>query len=172
MKKIDLEIKANTLVDKRNSLTAEISRYWKIIENENVIKKGMKRNYDLKAILVLLEGLYNKLTIIKLRLQCLNMGIKFKDLDKNANIINIYKLSAFNEYYVKIDELIRKHTISVKLKMRKGKKNLSYTEELTSSYLDNIKKEYSLKCNKLRKAIEDFNNNTEADNEIPEFLAA
>ena len=61
MKKIDLEIKANTLVDKRNSLTAEISRYWKIIENENVIKKNISEEQIINAALTLYENGWSRI---------------------------------------------------------------------------------------------------------------
>ena len=49
-KSITTDIKPNTLITKRDSITSEISRYWKIIATENVIKKGVSRNYDLKNL--------------------------------------------------------------------------------------------------------------------------
>ena len=45
MKSITKTIKPNMLIDKRDKLTNEISRYWKIIATENVLKKGLTRNY-------------------------------------------------------------------------------------------------------------------------------
>lgn len=50
------------------------------------------------------------------------MGIKLKDLSSDANIINIYKLSALNEYMVKLDEMMKHHTINPVLKAKRGKK--------------------------------------------------
>lgn len=88
-KSITTDIKPNTLITKRDSITSEISRYWKIIATENVIKKGVSRNYDLKSLLVRIKALYDQLILIKLRIQCANMGMKLKDLPKDANIINI-----------------------------------------------------------------------------------
>lgn len=167
----DLEIKANKLVDERNRITNEISRYWKIIATENVVKKGVKRNYDMKQLLIRIKALYDQSVIVKLRIQCANMGMKMRDLPRDANVINIYKLSAYNEYYVKLDELIRKHTINPAIKMKKGKKALSVTEELTRSYLEREKSKISIQLNKLRKDITDFNNNTDlTDDTIPTFL--
>ena len=78
-KSITTDIKPNTLITKRDSITSEISRYWKIIATENVIKKGVSRNYDLKSLLVRIKALYDQLILIKLRIQCANMGIKLKD---------------------------------------------------------------------------------------------
>lgn len=173
MKSITTNIKPNILITKRDKLTDEISRYWRIIKTENVIKKGFKRNYDLKALLVIIRAMYDELLIVKLRIQCANMGMKFKDLPKDANIINIYKLSSLNEYYVKLGELIEKHTINPVLKAKKGKRALTITEELTRSYLRGKQNECTLNLNELRKAIADFNDNTDlSDDSAPLFLIA
>lgn len=171
--KTKLNIKANQLIDERNRISTEISRYWNIIATENVIKKGAKRNYDLKQLLSQIKALYDQSVIVKLRIQCINLGIKIKDMPKDANIINIYKLSAYNEYCVKLDEMIRKHTINPIIKIKKGKKALAVTEELTNSYLTAERNKSMLIVNKLRKDIEDFNNNTDVtDDTIPLFLVA
>lgn len=173
MKSITTNIKPNILITKRDKLTDEISRYWRIIKTENVIKKGFKRNYDLKALLVRIRAMYDELLIVKLRIQCANMGMKFKDLPKDANIINIYKLSSLNEYYVKLGEMIEKHTINPVLKAKKGKRALTITEELTCSYLRGKQNECTLNLNELRKAIADFNDNTDlSDDSAPLFLIA
>lgn len=173
MKSITTNIKPNILITKRDKLTDEISRYWRIIKTENVIKKGFKRNYDLKTLLVTIRAMYDELLIVKLRIQCANMGMKFKDLPKDANIINIYKLSSLNEYYVKLGELIEKHTINPVLKAKKGKRALTITEELTRSYLRGKQNECTLNLNELRKAIADFNDNTDlSDDSAPLFLIA
>lgn len=173
MKSITTNIKPNILITKRDKLTDEISRYWRIIKTENVIKKGFKRNYDLKVLLVTIRAMYDELLIVKLRIQCANMGMKFKDLPKDANIINIYKLSSLNEYYVKLGELIEKHTINPVLKAKKGKRALTITEELTRSYLRGKQNECTLNLNELRKAIADFNDNTDlSDDSAPLFLIA
>lgn len=169
--KTELNIKANKLIDERNKITNEIANLWRIIATENVIKKNMKRNYDMKSVLLRIKHLYEQSIIVKLRIQCANLGMKIKNLPSNANIINIYKLSAYNEFYVKLDEMIKKHTINPAVKIKKGKKALSVTEELTRPYLEKIKADYSLMINKIRKAIEDFNNNTDlTDDTVPLFL--
>ena len=60
MKSITKTIKPNMLIDKRDKLTNEISRYWKIIATENVLKKGLTRNYDLKALLIQIRATYDE----------------------------------------------------------------------------------------------------------------
>lgn len=173
MKTNNLEIKGNSLINERNRITTEIGRYWNIIATENVVKKGMIRNYDLKQLLTQIRALYEQLIIIKLRIQCANMGMKFKELPRDANIINVYKLSAYNEYFVKIDEMMRKHTINPIVKQKKGKKALNVTEELTHAYLKNIKDKTAIELNQLRKDIAKFNDNEDlSDDSIPLFLVA
>lgn len=171
--KTKIEIKANKLIDERNKLTTEISKLWNIIATENVLRKGNKRNYDLKQVLYRIKDLYETTILTKLKIQCINMGIKLKDLPKDANIINIYKLSAYNEYCVKVDEMMRLHTINPTIKVKRGKRALSVTEELTHAYFEREKREYTLKTNELRKRIEEFNNNTEIEEEdVPLYLVA
>ena len=169
--KTKLEVKTSKLIDQRNKLTNEIARYWKIIETENVIRKGATRNYDLKNLLNEIISLYDKTIDVKIYIQCANMGINVTQLPKEANIFNIYKLSAYNELCVKLDEMIRKHTINPLIKLKKSKRALGVTEQLTADYLKNIKAKYELQCNSLRKNIEDFNNNTDLE-EVPTSLTA
>ena len=169
--KTKLEIKASKLIDQRNKLTSDIARYWKIIETENVIRKGATRNYDLKALLNEIISLYDKVIDLKLHIQCINMGLSIDSLPENANIFNIYKLSAYNELSVKLNEMQHKHTINPLIKLKKGKRALGVTEQLTAEYLKRMKDKYELLSNSLRKKIEDFNNNTEIDN-IPASLTA
>lgn len=171
MKSNTLNIKPNALINKRDKLTSDISRYWKIIATENVIRKGFKRNFDMKGLLTQIRAMYDELVIVKLRIQCVNMGMKFRDLPKDANIINIYKLSALNEYYVKLGEIMKDHTINPVLKAKKGKKALAVTEELTRSFLRSKQNECTLMLNELRKAVADFNDNTNLDDDsAPLFL--
>lgn len=170
---ITTNIKPNILITKRDKLTAKITRSWRIIATENVVKKGFTRNYDLRALLTYIRAMYEELVILKLRIQCANMGMKFKDLPKDANIINIYKLSALNEFYVKLGEMAKEHTINPVLKAKKGKRNLGITEELTRTYFRNMQNGCLLTLNSLRKAIADFNDNTDlSDDSAPLYLVA
>lgn len=170
--KTNLNIKCNKLIEERDQLTVQIAKMWDIIATENVIRKGCTRNYDMKMTLTHIKHLYDKVINVKLRIQCANMGIKLKDLPENANIINIYRLTAYNNYIVKVDEMMKKHTINPLVKIKKGKRKLAVTEELTYSYLEREKNRYTLLANKIRKEIENFNNNTEIDNTVPTYLVA
>lgn len=172
MKSTTLNIKPNVLVKQRNDLTDEIARYWNILKTENIVRKNVKRNYDLKSVLVRIKACYDNLVLIKVRLQCANMGLAFKDLSKDANVLNIYRLSALNELHTKLTEMMEKHTINPLLKAKKGKKNLAITEELTYNYLKNEVDKCIIPLNELKKKIEEFNDNTELSNEVPTFLTA
>lgn len=170
-KNITKKIYGNELISKRDRLTSEISRYWKILANENVIKKDATRNYDMKSLLTLIYNLYDDLVITKLRIQCANLGINFKDLSKDANVINIYKLSAVNEIYVKLSEMMKYHVIKPATKAKLGKA-IKVKEELTFNYLRKERDKYSLLSNTLNKKIADFNDNISLETEIPTFLVA
>lgn len=153
-------VKADYLIAKRDSLTKEINRYWSIINSENVVRKGYTRNYDMKNLLHTIRRLYDEQVVIKLRLQCANMGMKLKDLSLDANVINIYKLSALKEYYVRLG-MIR--TIDPVKKAKKGKRALSVTEELTRNFITARKTEVKLLINTLEKKVKDFNADTDID---------
>lgn len=170
---INTELKPNTLILERTKIENEIRRYWGIIKDENVIKKNQKRTYDMKQLLIKIKALSEQLVIIKLRIQCINLGLKLKDLPKDANIINIYKLDVLDKYYVKLTEILKYHTINPVIKAKKGKRNISVTEELTYKFVSNKINECKLELNELRKKITDFNDNTDmSDDTVPLFLVA
>lgn len=170
--KTELNIKGSKLIEERDQLTTQIAKLWNIIATENVIRKGCTRNYDMRSTLEHIKTLYDKMILVKLQIQCANMGIKLKDLPKDANIINIYRLTAYNNFIVKVDEMMKKYTINPLVKIKKGKRKLAVTEELTYSYLEREKNRGLLEANKIRKEIENFNNNTEIDNTVPTYLVA
>lgn len=39
------------IIEKRDKLSADITRTWNIIKMENVVFRGFKRNYDMKVLL-------------------------------------------------------------------------------------------------------------------------
>lgn len=172
MKSNKTDLKPNKLIQKRVELENQINRYWNIIEKENVIPKFKVRNYDLKAIIGEFKGLYDKLVDIKLRIQCANLGIKYKDLPQNANIINVYRYSALSDYKKRLTMIMNKHTIPTKTKIKYGKNKLKVTEELTADYLKKLIDECTLPLNKFQKDITDFNDNVTIEDEVPTYLTA
>lgn len=168
--KTKIDLKPSKLISEREKLVNEISYLWKIIATENVLHKGVTRNYDIKEVLNRIKELYEDMVLLKIKIQCTNMGIKLKDLPADANIINIYKLSVYNEYIVKVNEIKNKHTLNPRTIKYKRKK---FTEELSFAMLKQEKDKYTLKANEIRKKIEDFNNSEiEEDNSTPLYLAA
>ena len=150
--------KITELIEKRDKLSIEITRYWSIINSENVIKKEFTRNYDLKQLLTLIKTLAEEQVNVKLRILCANMGIKFKDLSPNCNQITVFRYGAAKEYFAKLSMV---KTIDPVLKAKKGKKNLKYTEELTHNYLKARSAEIVLQVNELSKKMIEFNETTE-----------
>lgn len=169
---ITTNIKPNILITKRDKLTRLLvagELQLQRMQLKKVLLVIMIYEHQLTHI----RAMYEELVILKLRIQCANMGMKFKDLPKDANIINIYKLSALNEFYVKLGEMAKEHTINPVLKAKKGKRNLDITEELTRTYFRNMQNGCLLTLNSLRKAIADFNDNTDlSDDSAPLYLVA
>lgn len=157
--------------NRRDELSKDITKYWTIIKNENIISKETIRNYDLKVLLTKIQEMAEERILMKLYLQCINMGYKkFSDLPAENNYYTIFSLSEKQEQLFHLGKI---KTIDPKIKRAKGKKALKITEELTSAYITNLKNKLQLDINKLNKDLEDFNDKAELDIEsAPICLAA
>lgn len=163
-------INSKNIIYKRKELSNEITKYWNIIKNENIIPKGAKRNYDLKALLNTITEKADERIMLKLYLQCINMGYKkFSELPVTNNYLTIFTLSEKTEQLFHLNKI---KTIDPKLKLKKGKKNLNTSEELTFDYISKLKNKLQMEINKLTKDIEDFNDKTELDIETPPMVLA
>lgn len=164
-------ITSKYIITRRKELSNEITKYWNIIKNENVIPTGAKRNFDLKALILDIQAKAEERILLKLYLQCINMGYKkFSELPITNNYLDIFTLSEKQE---QLFHLSKTKTLDPKLKRAKGKKNLDKTEELTSAYISSLKAKLQLEINALNKKIEDFNNGAELNiEEAPLSLAA
>lgn len=164
-------ITSKYIITRRKELSNEITKYWNIIKNENVIPTGAKRNFDLKALILDIQEKAEERILLKIYLQCINMGYKkFSELPKNNNYLDIFTLSEKQEQLFHLSKI---KTLDPKLKRAKGKKNLNKTEELTSIYINSMKAKLQLEINALNKKIEDFNNDAELSiEEAPLSLAA
>ena len=155
------KIKAIDIINKRDSLSTEISKYWNIMRVENIVGRNYKRNYDLKALFTMIKELADQRVTAKLQLLCLNLGItKFSDLPLDSNQINIFKLCELTEQKVQLGQI---KTLSPKLKAAKGKNNLSKTEVLTSNWIKARVDEIDLQIVELKKKMTEFNESTELD---------
>ena len=156
---------------RRDELSKDITKYWTIIKNENIISKETIRNYELKVLLTKIQEMAEERILMKLYLQCINMGYKkFSDLPAENNYYTIFSLSEKQEQLFHLGKI---KTIDPKIKRAKGKKNLNISEELTSAYISNIKNKLQIEINKLNKDLEDFNDKAELDIEsAPICLAA
>lgn len=164
-------ITSKYIITRRKELSNEITKYWNIIKNENVIPTGAKRNFDLKALILDIQAKAEERILLKLYLQCINMGYKkFSELPITNNYLDIFTLSEKQEQLFHLSKI---KTLDPKLKRAKGKKNLDKTEELTSAYISSLKAKLQLEINALNKKIEDFNNGAELSiEEAPLLLAA
>ena len=154
-------ITSKYIITHRKELSNEITKYWNIIKNENIIPKGATRNFDLKQLLNEIQAKADERILLKLYLQCINMGYKkFSELPVDNNYYTIFALSEKTEQLFHLNKI---RTIDPKIKRAKGKKNLKVTEELTSAYLNTIKNKIQLEINKLNKDLEEFNDKAELD---------
>ena len=166
-------IKPSDLLTNRDKLSREITSLWNIIRTENIISKSDKRNYDIESTYSRIKRLTDERIKTKLRQQCVNLGISFKDLNPNANVINIYKLCEITEQKVQLLDILKNHTIAPALKAKVGKKGLDRTEILTSAFVKKELKKADLLINELKKKIDDFNNEVEIEEEESSvYLAA
>lgn len=164
-------ITSKYIITHRKELSNEITKYWNIIKNENIIPKGATRNFDLKQLLNEIQAKADERILLKLYLQCINMGYKkFSELPTTNNYLAIFTLSEKQEQLFHLNKI---KTLDPKLKRSKGKKNLNTTEELTSDYINSLKNKLQLEINKLNKEIEEFNNKAELSlEEAPLSIAA
>lgn len=159
-----MKITSKIIIDNRNKISKELTKYWNIIRTENLMPKNGKRNYDLKALLEIITKLSEKRINAKLYLQCINMGLTSKDdiadIKENSIYPIIYTLSEKNEMLVQLGLI---PTLNPRVKSKKGKKVLFLTEEITSAYIKKLKAQLQVEINELEKALEDFNKDTEIE---------
>ena len=154
-------MKAIKIIENRDKLSNEISKYWNIISKQNVVPKALKRTHDLKKLYTEIMNLADQRALVKLKLSAINMGYKkFKDLPAELNQYDVFKLCELNEIKVKLQRI---PTLNPILKAKKGKKGLNKSEELTSNWIKARIQEIDLKIIKLQEKLTKFNEETEFD---------
>lgn len=159
-----IKIGAKNIINMRNSLSKDMTYYWKIIKNENIMAPEMKRNFDLNAVYSSIIAKSEQRVKTKMLIQAINMGYSIFDLEKfetETNYKNIYELSEKNELFVQLG-LIK----TLKKPKDKTKTVSKKTEIFTAAKIRALKKKLQLEINKLTKAIEDFNTNAEIEVDI------
>lgn len=165
-----MKSKATKIIETRDRLSNDITKYWNIIHVENVVNRNYKRHYDLKQVFATVQELAEQRVMAKLKALCLNMGFKrFNDLPADCIQISIFRLSELQEQKVRLSKV---KTISPKLKAAKGKKNLNKTEALTSDWIKARIKELDLQIIEIKQKIADFNENNELEEDAPMALVA
>lgn len=144
------------IINSRDNLSKEITKLWNIVYAENIVKRGYKRNYNMKECIEKIQKMADDRMIDKLDSLCINLGFMSPDqLSSDSIYPTIFKLSELNEQYVKLGKI---NTINTKYKnTKKGKKDLEYTEELTSDYITRLRNNLVLEIIGLKKKIADFN---------------
>lgn len=166
MDKKSIKLNSSNIINIRKNLDTEITKYWKIIRNENVmshkaIAAGVGSGKDLKELYNLITQLQQKRIKIKAALCCLNMGIKFNYEDfKKTNNYNIFAACEAKEAIAQLKMI---PTINPILKSKKGLKNIGKKEVFSSAKIATLIKDLQLIANKHDAAMEKFNNETLID---------
>ena len=69
-------MKSTDIKTKLDNLNKEITNYWHIIRTENIIDNGMKRHYDMKALLNVIQTNATERIQLKMDQLCINLGFK------------------------------------------------------------------------------------------------
>lgn len=158
-------ITAKECKNRRDELSKEITKLWNIIKRENVVPKAYRRNYDMEATLATIKELAEERILMKLYLQCINMGYeKFSELKANNNYITIFTLSEKQEQLFHLGKV---PTINTLKKRKVGKKNLGENEVFTYQALAKKRNELQLEINSLTKQLEEFNEKASLDITAP-----
>lgn len=168
-----MKLSSKDIIATRDKLCAQKTHDWKIIISENVMpKKAIANGLGARGKGIDLNNLYNsilqtgeKLIKIKGMLQYLNMGTTTFNFDefKKTHYYKIFLLSEKNELLSKLEELMKKNTISPNAKAKAGKKGTGLDEVFSSAKITSMKKKLQLEINSIKTEIEEYNNNTTID---------
>jgi len=176
-----IKLNSGKIISIRKELDMKITKYFHIIQNENVMSKkaiaaGQGSGFDLKQLYNTITQLQEKRIIIKGMLNALNNGITSFDINtfKTTNNYNIFAAGEAKEAISQL-KIVLKNTLNPAEKAKKGLKNIGKKEVFTSAKLNQLIKDLQLKANTYDAKLEDFNNNTELDvtncsSSIEEFL--
>lgn len=159
-----ITLNSGDIINIRKKLDSDITKYWHIIRDENVIstkatKCGLGSNYDLKSLYNLITQMQEKRIKIKAMLMYLNLGIKtfnYEDFKKTNN----YSIFAACEAKEAIAQLKMVPTINPVEKSKKGIKGTGKKETFSSAKIASLLKNLQLAANKFDAAMTAFNNST------------
>ena len=162
-----IKLNSGKIISIRKQLDAQITKYFHIIRNENVMSKkaaaaGVGSGLDLKALYNTITQLQQKRIIIKGMLTALNNGSTTFDLE-DFKKTNNYSIFAACEAKEAIAQLKMTPTINPTEKAKKGLKGTGKIETFTSAKIAQLIKDLQLTANKYDANMEDFNNKTELD---------
>lgn len=174
MKNNTIKLKSADIIAKRDEISTEISKYWKIIRAENIlsskeIKAGLGSGKDLKALYNTITQLQQKRIKTKALLMYLNMGyteFKYDEFKKTNN----YSIFAACEAKEAIAQLKMIPTIDPTAKAKKAKSTLGKKETFTSAKIASLLKNLQLEANKYNAEMEKFNSSTEISFSDPTFI--
>ena len=149
----------------RNEICATKTRYWRIIQAENVMTIKAKKakvgsGMDLAVLYNKILQMSETLIKLKLMLNAINNGIKTFNYDdaKKTHYYNIYRACELKEQLAHWEEILKKATINPAAKAKAGKAGTGKKETFTSAKIGSIKNKLQLEINKVDEEIARFNN--------------
>jgi len=149
----------------RNEICLTKTRYWRIIQAENVMTIKAKKakvgsGMDLAVLYNKILQMSETLIKLKLMLNAINNGIKTFNYDdaKKTHYYNIYRACELKEQLAHWEEILKKATINPATKAKAGKAGTGKKETFTSAKIGSIKNKLQLEINKVDEEIARFNN--------------
>lgn len=165
----NIKMNSKDIIITRKNLDTTITKYWRIINTENVMSKKAKANgigsgFDLNALYNNILQMSEKRIKIKLMLNAINNGITTFNYEEEKKK-HYYTIFAACEEKEKLAHLqiLMKHTINPSEKAKKGLKGTGKTETFSSAKITSMINKIQLKINELDAKIAKFNDDTTID---------
>lgn len=143
------------IIDKRDKLSADITRGWNILKSENVVFRGYKRNYDMKKQLEEILDMCKERVESKLQAMAINLGFDdINDLPKGNIYPTIFEVGELKEIHRHLEYI---PTLDPAVVKKYGKKKMKKTEVLTRGFITNLRNTLSIRINALNKELADHN---------------
>lgn len=176
MSKNTIKLNSKDIIAKRDQLSKDITKYWKIIKQQNVMaKKAVAAGlatYDLNELHNKILQMSQQRIQCKLLLNAINNGITTYE-DKNIHYKTIYEANETKEQIAQWQMVLKKSTINPATKAKAGVKGTGKKETFTSAKITSMIKKLELQATALDKKIADFNDTTtiEVDEEFGKAFA-
>lgn len=159
-----IKLSSKDIITKRDQLSKDITKYWKIIKQQNVMSKkaiaaGLA-TYDLNHLHNQILQMSLQRIQCKLLLNAINNNIEQYDDTTNIHYKTIFEANELKEQLAQWEIVLKSSTINPATKAKAGAKGTGKKEIFSSAKITSIKKKLELQITALNKKIADFNDTT------------